>query len=206
MKPKQQYEQDLESIRQTMERSIKVLSLSGLSGVLAGIYALAGTGIAYYLLYYPFNPYGLSPSVSEQSVITPLLITAVAVLLLSLATGVFMSFSKAKKLNVSLWNSTSKELVINLSVPLVSGGLFILVLLTGGYYELIVSASLLFYGIALVQGSRYTYNEMQIVGYGELILGILAAFFPAFSLLLWGAGFGVLHIIYGAIMHYRYDS
>ena len=204
MKDIQEYEKDIASIRTMMERSVKFISLSGLSGVLAGIYALAGAAVAYYLLYYPLSPSGL-PDVQEQNLIN-LITVAILVLLFSLGTGLWLSSRKATKLGTNIWNKPSKQLFKDLSIPLVTGGLLILIMLLQGYFGFVAPACLLFYGLALIYASRNTYKEIQYLGLIEIGLGLLAAALPGYGLILWSLGFGVMHIIYGTIMHFRYDK
>lgn len=207
MKDSKEYEKDLASIRVLMERSAKFISLSGLSGILAGLYALCGAAFAYYLIYYPYSPFGIrSHHVNEESVITKLLTTAVVVLVFSLGTGYLLSIRKAKKMGTSVWNRTSRQLTVNLLIPLAAGGLFILILISRGYFMMVAPSCLIFYGLALVNASQHTYEEVRYLGLIEIILGLVTALLPGYSLIFWATGFGILHIIYGAVMHYRYDT
>lgn len=207
MKEVQDYEKDLASIRSMMERSGKFLSLSGLSGVMAGVYALIGATLAYRMIYYPYSPFGLRfYYVNEEEVIGNLLVIAIMVLVLSIGTGLFLSYRKAKKLNLSIWNTSSQHLIINLLIPLVTGGLFILILLSRGYLIIVASSCLIFYGLALVNASRFTVDEIRYLGFCEILLGLASALLPGYGLVFWAIGFGVLHIVYGTVMHYRYDK
>ena len=207
MKEVKEYEKDLASIRSIMERSVKFISLSGLSGVLSGIYAIAGAAIAYKTVYYPLPPIGYYhiSILDHPTSIFKLEVTALLVLLGSLITGVLMSLRKAKKLETSIWNATSKQLLKDLSFPLLGGGAFILILLIREYYVLLAPACLIFYGLALVQASRSTYQEVLYLGVTEIILGLIAALLPGYGLILWATGFGVMHIIYGALMYFRHE-
>ena len=207
MKQSQTYQKDIESIRQLMERSVKFLSLSGLSGILAGIYALMGAAVAYVIIYYPETPLEYrKQSVNEITIISKLLAIAMGVLVVSLITGYKLASGKAKKLGVKVWDTTSKRLTINLAVPLVAGGLFILILLSNGHYGVAAPACLVFYGLALMNASQNLFDEVRYLGYLEIVLGLIAAIIPGFGLFFWAMGFGVLHIIYGAVMFKRYDQ
>lgn len=207
MDPNQAYQKDIASIRQLMERSVKFLSLSGLSGVLAGCYALAGAALAYYLVQYPRSPFSYrTESIREEGAVITLIFIALLVLTASLITGYLMARKKAKKHGTEVWNSTSKRLVINLAIPLVSGGIFVLILLLSGHYGIAAPACLLFYGLALINASQHLFDEVRYLGYSEIILGLVAALFQGYGLLFWVLGFGVLHIIYGAMMYRKYDS
>ncbi len=206
MKEIQEYEKDLASIRSTMDRSGKFISLSGMSGILSGVYALAGAVEAYFVVQYPQSPFLFrTDSISEETTLLKLLLLAGQVLLASILTGLFLSARKAKKEGVSLWNATSKQLFINLAIPLITGGLFILIILYTGHFGLAAPASLIFYGLALIQASVNTYDEVRYLGFSEIALGLIAALIPGYGLIFWAIGFGVLHILYGAILYRKYD-
>jgi hypothetical protein len=207
MKEIKEYEKDIASIRTMMERSAKFISLSGLSGVLAGIYALVGAASAYYTVHYPRSPFDYRTySIRESDAIWKLLGIAAVVLVASIGTGLWFSQRKAKKHGVQLWGPVSKTLMINLAIPLVSGGLFILVMLYTGHFGLAAPASLIFYGIALIHGSSNTFDEIRYLGFCEILLGLISALYPGFGLVFWAIGFGVLHIVYGSIMYNKYDK
>lgn len=199
-------EQDLASIRHMMERSVRFLSLSGLSGILAGIYALIGSTIAYYLVYYPHSPFGFRIRyVNEQEVVIQLLLTAGFVLFASLISGYFLTVGKARRKGLKAWDKSSRRLFINMAIPLAAGGVLIIALLSRGYFMIVAPACLLFYGLALINGSHFTYSDVRYLGYFQVALGLLCAFFPGFGLIFWALGFGVLHIVYGIIMYNKYE-
>jgi len=206
MKETRDYEKDIASIRTMMEKSVKFMSLSGLSGVLSGTYALLGSIAVYFILYYPYSPFDFQfYYVNERSTVYKLILVAALVLVFSLVTGYILSLRKAKKLGMPIWNFTSKQLLIDLFIPLASGGLLIVILLVQGYYGIVAPASLVFYGLALIQGSRSTDVEVKYLGLTEIGLGLACAIFPGYGLIFWALGFGGMHIIYGAVMYFRYD-
>lgn len=207
MKEIPEYEKDIASIRTMMERSAKFISLSGLSGVMAGIYALLGALAAYYLVHYPVSPFRYRQyAISNADAIWKLLLVAVIVLVASISTGLWLSQRKSKKQGVKLWNPASRTMFVNMAIPLVTGGIFILIMLYSGHFGLAAPACLIFYGIALIQGSSNTYDEIRYLGFCEIILGLFSAFFYGYGLLFWAVGFGVLHIVYGLIMYNKYDK
>jgi len=205
MKPIQEYEQDIASIRTMMERSAKFISLSGLSGVLSGIYALAGAATAYVAVRYPLSQMEIE-SVQTPDALYKLITIAAVVLAASIATGVWLSARKAKKYGLKLWTPTSRTLLVNMLVPLITGGIFILTMLFTGHFGLAAPACLIFYGLALIQASANTFQEIRYLGFCEIVLGLVSALMPGYGLLFWAVGFGVLHIVYGAIMHNKYDT
>jgi len=201
---------ELASIRNMMERSSKFISLSGLSGILAGVYALVGAGVVYQLLY-PRIPklnrstnglfYGRDMSVDALYVLA----VALVVFLLSIGTGIFLTIRKAKKNNQPVWGSTSRTLLLNMLVPIITGGVLILILLARGYYNVVSPLCLIFYGLALISASNFTFKDVRYLGLIEIVLGLIAACVPNYGLQFWAIGFGVLHIIYGSIMYLKYD-
>lgn len=193
---------EISSIHDLMERSAKFISLSGLSGIVAGIYALIGAGVGYQILQQVKG----EPYPNNSAAITELIIVAFAVLFLSIGTCIWLSFKKAKKKGQPFWGTISKRLVINMAIPLVSGGLFTFILIFHGHYGIVASSTLIFYGLALIAGSHYTYSDVKGLGIMEILLGLLAALVPGYGLIFWSVGFGLLHIIYGTVMHFKYDS
>ncbi|MCX2479463.1 hypothetical protein OQY15_10210 [Pedobacter sp. MC2016-15] len=198
---------ELSSIRNLMERSTKFISLSGLSGVLAGIYALIGAFIGYKLVDSDFGELDYKDQyVTEPRVLLELFLIAVTVLLLSLLTCIFLTIRQARKRGENFWNPVSQRLVVNMSIPLFTGGLFMLILLFQGSYGIIAPASLIFYGLSLIAGSQFTFSDVKWLGYCQIIIGLAAMLFPAYSILFWMMGFGLLHIIYGSVMHFKYKQ
>lgn len=205
---------EISSIRNLMERSTKFISLSGLSGILAGVYALIGAGIAYTKIYtevvVPSFPDKGKNWVSitidhSTQIMYSLVCIGIIVLIASISTGILLTVRKARKKGLSVINPSSKALLISGGIPLVSGGLFIIILLGQGYYGIISSCCLIFYGLALVAASQHTFGDVKWLGIFEIILGLLALLKPGYGLYTWAFGFGLLHIIYGTLMHFKYD-
>ena len=194
---------ELSSIRSLMERSSKFISLSGLSGVLAGLYALAGAAFAFRII--DSVTYTSGRVVQDPGILWPLIIIALTVLVLSILTSYWLSLRKAKSRNENIWNPVSRCLLAAVSFPMLTGGLFIGILILKGEYTYIAPASLIFYGLALIAGSQYTFSEIKWLGICEILLGLLSLSLSHNSLLLWPVGFGLLHILYGTIMHFKYE-
>lgn len=197
---------ELASIRTLMERSSKFLSLSGLSGVMAGIYALIGAFIGYRIVNEKYNSLSISDSYTDNSLIYhQLILIAALVLLLSVLSGILLSIRQAKKRGENYWNPVSRRLISSMLIPLFTGGLFIIILFLRLEYDLIASACLIFYGLSLISASQYTFSDVKWLGCCQIILGLLAALIPASGFLFWVIGFGLLHIIYGTVMHFKYN-
>jgi predicted lysophospholipase L1 biosynthesis ABC-type transport system permease subunit len=211
MDEKQSHLETISEIRSLMERSSRFISLSGLSGVFAGIFALIGATVAYIYLdlslvstrYYDYaiNERGES----NTSFYVFFFVNALCVLIASITVGSLLTIRKAKMAKLSIWDNTAKRLLINLLIPLVAGGLFCLILVYHGFIGMIAPATLLFYGLALINASKYTLNDIRYLGICEIILGLVAAVYIGYGLIFWAVGFGILHIIYGAIMYFKYE-
>jgi hypothetical protein len=190
-----------------MERSSRFISLSGLSGVAAGVFALIGSYFAYdriYEYYVRYNNNGFIKSDFQKLKIN-LLLLAVAVLAVALVSSFYFTWRKAKKNHLPVWDLTSKRLVANLLIPLIAGGLFILTMLQNDEWRYVAPASLIFYGLALAHASKYTLTDIRYLGFCEIILGLISTQFIGYGLYFWAAGFGVLHIIYGFVMWWKYE-
>lgn len=197
------YLEDLREIRQMMRKSTLFLSLSGLSGVLAGVYALMGAAGVYVLLQHHYNyyPYVYIESKTFKAIIA----IALAVLVASILTAYLFSVRKAKRNGESLVTPTAKRALYNFMIPLFTGGLLSVLLIKNEYYGLLAPMTLIFYGLTCVNVSKYTFGDVHYLGITEIILGLLAVYFPGYGLLFWTLGFGVCHILYGGIMHFKYE-
>jgi hypothetical protein len=202
----------LKEIRTLMERSSKFLSLSGLSGVSSGIVAL----IAAFLVYFkkveltgektPTGIFTLLPPIEAEEFRGFLLKTAALTLIFALLFGIYFTVKKAKKNKEEVWNKLSKQLLLNLSIPLVCGGIFVIGLIRHDLLWMAPSATLVFYGLALLNASKFTVRDVYFLGLFEICLGLISMFLTGYSLLFWALGFGVLHIFYGAIMYFKYEK
>lgn len=199
---------DLKDIRRIMERSSKFISLSGLSGVAAGICALIGAFLAYKLLnnyYGTYNSRGFFSGDDFSRLKIKFVLLAAAVFSVAFISSYYLTWRKAKKQGLPIWDHTSKRLAWNMILPLMSGGLFIVGMLRYDAWFFVSPACLIFYGLALVNASKYTLNDIRYLGYCEIILGLINMYFPGYGLWFWAFGFGVLHIIYGIVMWQKYE-
>jgi hypothetical protein len=201
--------EEIKNIRKIMERSSRFVSLSGLSGVAAGITALAGVFIAdNYLLKKDnvFGPVSYFNGEDFSHLKYKMLLLGFGVFAVAFISSFLLTWRKAKKSGLPLWDHTSKRLAWNMLVPLVAGGGFVLGMLRYDQWMFVAPACLIFYGLALVNASKFTLTDIRYLGYCEIILGIMNMFFIGKGLWFWAAGFGVLHIFYGAIMWWKYES
>jgi len=215
------YIEDLASIKTMMSKSSRFMSISGLSGILAGVYALIAFFVTYRILSTVVLP-GISVDDIENarenqtgtlsslfSAYTGgydiLAIIGLTTLLAAVLTGIFLTVRKARKHNEKIWDSASKRLIVNFSVPLATGGAFCLVLFQYGIIGLVAPCTLIFYGLALINASKFTLGDIKYLGIANVIIGLISTQFIGYGIFFWALGFGVFHIFYGTLMYLKYD-
>jgi len=197
----------LQDIKRMMEKSSRFISLSGWSGIAAGICALAGawftsqkiecwkTGYCDFLAY---------PAVDKIMMVELVKIAAIT-FLTALLSAFFFTWLRSQKTGVPVWGYTARKVIVNVAVPMIAGGLLVLRMMHFGIYGLIAPTCLLFYGLALINASKYTLPEIRYLGYCQLVLGFINLWMIGYGLYFWAAGFGLLHIIYGFLMWWKYE-
>lgn len=200
----EKYLEDLKEIRVTMSRASRFISLSGLSGVSTGIIALAGALLAYEIVFkeHDYLVYN-AVAISSENLLY-LLLTAGGTVIISIGCAILFTRRKTKKENQTVWNTQVKRLLINLLIPLITGGLLCLMFLMKGFVGFLCPLTLIFYGLSLVNASKYTLPELRNLGLIQIFLGLLAFQFITYGLLFWALGFGVIQIIYGLIVQKKY--
>ncbi|MFB9053622.1 hypothetical protein ACFFVB_11105 [Formosa undariae] len=197
----EKYLNDISEIKSLMTKSSRFISLSGISGILAGIYALIGAGYAYWLV----NSFSYGKLMLDGKVFRLVLLDLLIVLALSIGTSIFLTTKRANKNKESYWNTTTKNLLASFLIPLVAGGLYILIILSQGKYGQTGGLMLIFYGLALYNASKHTLGYIKYLGLIEISLGLISAFVPGLGFWFWVIGFGFMHIIYGILMYYKYE-
>ena len=208
--PKEQLEA-LAEIRSMMEKSSRFISLSGLAGIFAGISALVGAFLAYLRLNQYYNSLSrvddfVSLYAANEDTIIELTAIALGVLVVALSFGIFFTTRNAKKKGQKIWDKLTQRLLVNLLIPLVAGGVFCLILIYHGFVGLVAPATLIFYGLAVINASKYTLRDIWYLGICETVLGLIACFYIGYGLIFWAIGFGLLHIIYGTVMYVKYEA
>jgi len=196
------YLKDISEIKNLMNKSSRFISLSGLSGVLAGIYALIGAAYAYWLV--TTNQPGYL--ILDGEIYNLILLDLFLICFLGVTTGIILTTRRAKKEGRPIWDATSQRLIINFLIPVIAGGIYTLIILSQHKYGQTGALMLLFYGLGLVNASKYTLGDVKYLGFIQIILGLICAYFPGYGFWLWVIGFGFMHIIYGALMYYKYEK
>jgi len=209
MKSNQEQLEALQDIRQMMKQSTRFLSLSGFSGILAGIYALIGAYFGHELIhdYIKNYSYGERDQAIYYATMLKGFLICAAILCASIITAIILTKRKAAENGQKLFDPTAIRLLINMMIPLSAGGIFCIALILRGFesLEFVAPSMLIFYGLALVNASKYTIHDIRYLGCLEILLGLISAFYVSHGILFWAIGFGGLHIVYGTIMWFKYD-
>jgi hypothetical protein len=203
----------LKDIKQMMERSSRFISLSGFSGIAAGACALVGAWFANNVIErrgYSVGNISTVPGDDKRisfgdwmgnQLVQIAIITFIAAFVLAF----IFTYVRSKKTNIPIWGSTARRLMINVMIPMIAGGIYLIRLIESHTYGLIAPGCLIFYGLALLNASKYTLPEIKYLGYGQILLGIINLWFVGSGIYFWALGFGVLHIIYGTVMWWKYE-
>lgn len=204
--------QELQHIKKMMERSSRFISLSGLSGIAAGVCALVGAWFANNVIIKSGGPTGeirtrlfFEDVTLSDFMGSELLRIAVLTFIAAFISAFIFTYIKSKRNNIPLWGTTAKRLLINVAVPMLAGGFYLFREIQLGHFGLIAPGCLIFYGLALVNASKYTLNEIRYLGYLQILLGIINCWFIGYGLYFWATGFGILHIVYGTWMWQKYE-
>lgn len=189
----------LSEIRVLMKRSSRFLNVSPYAVIVVGSYALTA---AWGIHRFTGGSWDLGGILSHATAGRLYLLAGIActLIIVSLATALGIClYETHRKGERMVIDAAGRRLLWNLFMPLTVGGIFCLALAANGYYALTAAGMLLFYGTALTSASNHTFSSVRYLGYGESLLGLAAAFWPSYGLLLWGAGFGALNILYGVV-------
>jgi hypothetical protein len=203
---KEKYIEDLKEIKEIMNRSSRFISLSGLSGISAGIFALIGAYLGWQTIFANHDLLSYQPNVLSSELMSQLLLIVFGTLILAIGTTIYFTTRETKKRNQKIWDYQTKRLLINLLIPLVTGGILCTMLLIKGYIGLVIPLTLVFYVLALVNASKYTLDEIRSLGIIEIVLGLLALQFITSGMIFWTLGFGLFHIVYGIIMQWKFKK
>lgn len=201
----------LKDIRNIMERSSRFVSLNGFAGIFVGLFALCGALAAYLYIdahtsNLPYYHYATTENGALNiSFIQFFMLDAFLVLFFSILVSSYLTIRKAKKSGLKVWDNSAKRLFINMMIPLLTGGFLCLILVYQNMAAMVAPAMLIFYGVALINASKYTLEDIRFLGLIEIMLGLFAAIFIAHGLIFWSLGFGVMHIVYGTIMYFKYE-
>lgn len=212
MQSEQEIAGTLSDIKKMMQRSSRFISLSGWSGISAGICALAGAAVAYPIVENSsYEVIRLRDSFQQDSfslaayMDSALFRIALVTFLCALILSFFFTWLRSRKSNTPLWGFNARRLLLNMLIPIAAGGFYLLKLMEAGAYGYIAPGCLLVYGLALLNASKYTLDEVRYLGYVQILLAVVNLFFTGYGLYFWALGFGVMHIVYGIIMWYKYE-
>lgn len=181
---------NLQFIRETMERSTHFTAVPGYGGMLMGVTALAATYFA-----------------SMQIYLRDWLVTWLAEAFLAFAIGLLAMWQKSKLVGTPLFSVPAKKFALSFAPPLICGIAITLGLWRYEHYEMMAPVWMLCYGAAVVCGGAFSVRVVPVMGWGFIALGAAAFALPAaYGNWLMAASFGGLHVIFGAVIARRYGG
>jgi len=181
---------NLRYIRETMELATAFTGISGWGEIAIGVTALIASTIA-----------------AMQATFNAWLAIWIAEGLISLLIAGWSMDRKTRAIDMPLGSGPGRKAVFSLTPPLLAGGLLTIVLVQAGLTNAIPGVWLLLYGTGVITGGMYSVKVVPIMGICLMVLGALALFSPpAFANWFMAAGFGGLHVVFGAIIVRKYGG
>ncbi|MEO6052046.1 MAG: hypothetical protein ABIP78_12055 [Pyrinomonadaceae bacterium] len=181
---------NLQFIRETMERATSFTAVPGYGGMLMGVTALVAAYIA-----------------STQVFLVDSLGTWLVEAFLAFAIGLLAMWQKSKITGGSLVSAPARKFAMSFAPPLIVGFVIVIGLWRYGHYYEMAPVCMLAYGAAVVCGGAFSVRVVPVMGWCFMALGALAFALPTnYSNLMMALSFGVLHIIFGAIIARRYGG
>ena len=182
--------ENLRFIRETMERSTHFTAVPGYGGLLMGFTALATAYIA-----------------SQQAFLRDWLITWLVEAALAFSIGLLAMWQKSKLADQSLLSIPARKFAFGFTPPLVAAIAITLGLWRYEYYEMMAPVWMLLYGVSVVTGGAFSVRIVPVMGWLFMAFGAAAFAVPtAYGNYMMGASFGLLHIVFGAIIARRYGG
>ena len=181
---------NLEFIRETMERAGSFTAVPGWGGILMGVSALMTALVSSAL---PSRELWFASWLAEAG--------------LALAIGCWAMVQKARVVQSTLFNGPGRKFALSLCPAMVAGAVLTFVLLRQELFGLMPGTWLLLYGVSVVTSGAFSVKVVPIMGLSFMALGVLALFAPfAWANWFMAAGFGLLHIAFGIVIARRYGG
>jgi len=181
---------NLRYIRETMERATPFTGISGWGEIAIGATALIASFIA-----------------AQQATFKVWFAVWVAEGLISLLIAGWSMDRKARAVHMPLVTGPGRKAVFSLAPPLIAGAMLTLVLARAGAPSAIPGTWLLLYGTGVITGGMFSVRAVPAMGLCFMLLGAIALFSPpAFANWFMAAGFGGLHVLFGAIIVRKYGG
>jgi hypothetical protein len=183
--------ENLEFIRDTMERSTHFTAVPGYGGMLIGFTAIGAAYIAH----------------TQAPLIRDWVIVWLVEAVLAFCIGLFAMWQKSKLAGTTLNSVPAKKMILSFVPPMICGVIITLGLWRYGDFVSMIPVWLLLYGAAVVTGGSYSVRAVPIMGWCFIALGAIAFFLPANTgNLMMTLGFGLLHMVFGLVIARKYGG
>lgn len=181
---------NLRFIRETMERAGSFTAVPGWGGVAIGVTALGAAAIA-----------------DRQSSSYDWLVTWGLEAFVAISIAVWTTLSKARSAGTPLLSGPGRRFVYSFAPALFVGALLTLFLVRANVMDAVPGTWLLLYGTGMVAAGAFSIRVVPLMGLCFMVLGAVALFSPwSWDNALLAAGFGCLHIIFGAVIARNYGG
>ncbi len=204
---------NLAAIRQLMERPIRYSTMSGLSGILAGLAALVGVAIDRHV----YNHY-----LPREAMWINIFVWA-GVFIAAFTCSAVLTHIRERKQNMPFWSPVKRRILMTILTPFICGiGLTVAIMYRWyikdgpNQWGLIPAICMTFYAVALWQVGSFSIGELRVMAVAFILAALVSACFfqadipglekgtaPSWAL---GITFGGFHIIYGLVVWIRHGG
>ncbi len=179
--------ENLAYIRETMERSTHFTAVPGYGGMLMGVTAIAAAYIANNTLDW--------------------LATWLVEACLAFAIGMLAMWQKSKIAGQSLTSAPARKFALGFAPPLIAGAVVTFGLWRYGQFAIMAPVWMVIYGTAVITGGAFSVKIVPVMGWLFMAAGAAAFMMPAaYGNYFMAASFGLLHIVFGAVIARRYGG
>ncbi|MEW6510686.1 MAG: hypothetical protein AB1428_06960 [Bacteroidota bacterium] len=183
-----------QDLRSATAQPTRLLTLTGLPGILAGLIGTGGAAGAHAVV---------TSEGGEASKIGFIALIGAGAALLTIGCSAFHSARRLSHWGKTAWSAADREVVREMATPLLAGLMFTAVLVMHRMFMAIPGSLLVFYGLSLDAAAKATRPEVRWLAWIEIALGMIAFVFTEHALTYWAVGFGISHILYGGLMYFK---
>ena len=181
---------NLRFIRETMEAAATFTAVSGWGTVLIGLTALIAAGLA----------------AATQSTVRWVFIWMCEAVI-SVGISIYTMSLKARAAGLPLWSEPARKIVFSFVPPMLVGALLTLVCFEHDLLGLLPGVWMLLYGVGVVAAGTFSVRIVPVMGLAFMVVGTVALFAPAsWTTACMAAGFGGLHLFFGALIARRHGG
>lgn len=181
--------EDIRFIRQTMERSSAFTAVPGWGQVAMGVTALAAAWLA-----------------AQQKAPANWLAVWLGEAVLAASIALVATQRKAQRAGTALTSGPGAKFARTFLPPIAAGAILTAALYGVGASRLLPGTWLLLYGTGVLTAGAFSARIVPVMGAAFMLAGVGALLLPTWGNLWMAAGFGGLHIVFGAMIARRHGG